>query len=111
MAAKPCNVPPLMTKVEIELLVGDRLISTFMSNAGLGISGVGVVHRYELTYREGEFVTPQRVMATIDTMRRHSDAENTGWRASCPRVLSIKTFFPGLLVKRTIRPGETDMPS
>ena len=65
------------------------MLSRLMSNAGLGISGIGVKERVKLTYAPGEEVDEERVMKAVRHMIEDSAKENTDWIIHSPRVVSI----------------------
>lgn len=73
----------------VEWVRGKRRLSEVMRNAGLGLSGVGVRERVTIEYKPGEVVTEERVLAAVNHMIDRSNAENTDFEISCPRVISI----------------------
>jgi hypothetical protein len=73
----------------VEWVRGNRLMSTVMRNAGLGLSGVGVKERVNISYKPGEIVTEERVMKAVQSMIDQSNAENAEFEISCPRVVRI----------------------
>jgi len=76
-------------KARVEWIIGPRALSTFVSNAGLGITGCGVKQSVVISYKPGEEVTEERVLKAIQRMIEISNTENTEMVISCPRVISI----------------------
>lgn len=75
----------------VEWLRGNRLMSTLMRNAGLGIDKVGVKERCNITYKAGEVVDEARVLRAINSMIADLDAANDECEISSPKVISITT--------------------
>ena len=73
----------------VEWLRGDRRISAVMKNAGLGLTGVGVVERTEISYKPGEVVDEARVMRALETMIKDLDDSNNEVEIRNPKVLYI----------------------
>lgn len=73
----------------VEWIRGNRRVSDFMANAGLGLSGVGVKERVNLTYESGEQVDEERVLKTVNRIISESNETNADFKISCPRVISI----------------------
>ena len=73
----------------VEWIRGNRLMSDFMANAGLGLSGFGVKERVKITYQPGEQVDEARVLKAVNHMIREADETNADFKISCPRVISI----------------------
>lgn len=73
----------------VEWIRGERLLSTVMRNAGLGLTGVGVKERVHISYKPGEVVSEERVMKAVQSMIDQSNAENAEFEISCPRVIRI----------------------
>ena len=78
----------------VEFLQGNRKVSTFMRNAGMGITTVGVKKKAVITYTPGEIVTKERVLEAFQKTMGQLDAENSEFQISCPRVLSIVASHP-----------------
>lgn len=83
---EPC---PSYSVATVEWIRGKRLLSTFIRNAGLGITGVGIKERMDFRYKPGEIVTEERVMKAVQSMIDQSNAEKTAFEISCPRVIRI----------------------
>ena len=81
----------------VEWIRGNRLVSTVMRNAGLGLTGVGVKERVNISYKPGEIVTEERVMKAVQSMIDQSNAENAEFEISCPRVIRI--FETNIVIK------------
>lgn len=77
------------TTAIVEWLIGDRMMSTFMRNAGLGIQRVGVRQRNKITYKAGEVVDEARVLKAVNYMIEQLNAENSKMEISDPKVISI----------------------
>ena len=73
----------------VEWCMGNRMISTVMRNADMGIEWVGVKEVKRFIYAPGEIVTEERVMKAIHEIMRQSDEEKTEWQIHNPRVISI----------------------
>lgn len=73
----------------VEWIRGNRFVSDFMANAGLGLSGVGAKERVKITYKPGEKVDEARVLRAVHRMIREADETNADFKISCPRVISI----------------------
>ena len=73
----------------VEWICGKRRLSTVMRNAGLGLTGVGVKERVNISYKPGEIVTEERVLKAVQSMIDQSNAENAEFEISCPRVIRI----------------------
>lgn len=73
----------------VEWIRGNRLMSTVMRNAGLGLTGVGIKERVNISYQPGEIVTEERVMKAVQRMIDQSNAENAEFEISCARVIQI----------------------
>lgn len=82
----PCSSSFVAT---VEWIRGNRLLSTVMRNAGLGLTGVGVKERVNISYKPGEIVTEERVLKAVQSMIDQSNAENAEFEISCPRVIRI----------------------
>ena len=77
------------TVATVEWIKGNRQLSTIMSDAGLGITGVGNKERAEIHYKPGEIVTEERVMKAVRQMIDQSNAKKAEFKISCPRVVRI----------------------
>lgn len=85
----------------VEWIRGNRPVSTVMRNAGLGLTGVGVKERVSISYKPGEVVTEERVLKAVQSMITQSNAENTEFEISGPRVIRIfETNVPALAQSR-----------
>lgn len=73
----------------VEWIRGDRRLSTVMRNAGLGLTGVGIKERVNISYKPGEIVTEERVMKAVQSMIDMSNAGNAEFEISCPRVIRV----------------------
>jgi hypothetical protein len=73
----------------VEWIRGERRLSSFVRNAGLGLSGCGVKERVNISYKPGEIVTEERVMKAVQSIIDQSNAENAEFEISCPRVIRI----------------------
>jgi hypothetical protein len=73
----------------VEWIRGERRLSTFIRNAGLGLTGAGIKERVNISYKPGEIVTEERVMKAVQSMIDQSNAENAEFEISCPRVIRI----------------------
>lgn len=86
LSPPPCSSSFVAT---VEWLRVKRMISTVMRNAGLGLTGVGIKERVNISYNPGEIVTEERVMKAVQSMIDQSNAENAEFEISCPRVIRI----------------------
>lgn len=73
----------------VEWTRGDRKVSSFIKNAGLGLTGAGIKERVTITYKPGEVVDEARVLKAVNSMIAQADAEKVEFVISNPKVLSI----------------------
>ena len=73
----------------VEWTRGERRLSTFIRNAGLGLTGVGIKERVNISYKPGEIVTEERVLKAVQIMIDQSNAEKAEFEISYPRVVRI----------------------
>ena len=74
---------------KVSVLRGDRKISAFMRNAGLGLNGVGVRETMTVTYKHGEEVDEARVLRAFAEMKRASDEQRTPFEIYSFDVVSL----------------------
>lgn len=74
---------------KVSVLRGDRKISAFMRNAGLGLNGIGVRETMTVTYKPGEEVDESRVMRAFAEMKRASDEQRTAFEIYSFDVVSL----------------------
>lgn len=72
-------------RAHVDVTMGDRRISDFMANAGLGITGAGTRERLVFNYTPGEVVDETRVSAAMENMIAIADAERAEFK-----ILSFK---------------------
>lgn len=85
-SARRCSTFPVAV---VEWIIGDRRVSALIRNAGLGIQSAGTKQRVKINYKPGEVVTEERVMRAVQSMIDQSNAANTEYKISCPRVIEI----------------------
>jgi len=65
-----------MTQATVEVLRGNKQINEFMRAAGLGFGpkdGVGYKETWDLTYKDGEIVTKERVEQALKSLKEALD--------------------------------------
>lgn len=82
---------PGETIAVVEWLLGKRVMSRFMRNAGLGIEHVGVKETVKIRYHPGEVVDEERVMKAVQAVMKGLDDEDSEWEVTNPKVISIQT--------------------
>ena len=78
------------TVAVVEWVRGNRMLSGFIANAGLGLSGCGVKEQVAITYKPGEVVTVARVMKAVEHMILQADKTKAEFVISNPRVVAIR---------------------
>lgn len=77
-------------EAKVSLYRGDRKISAFMRNAGLGISGLGVADTLTITYKPGVEVDEARVLKGFEQMKKDSDEQKTPFEIYSYRLMSLR---------------------
>jgi hypothetical protein len=80
-------------RAHVDVTMGDRRVSNFIANAGLGITGVGTKERLVFNYSPGEEVGMERVQAAMENMIAIADAERAEFRILNFKVVKLE-FIP-----------------
>ena len=78
----------------VDVTMGDRRVSNFMANAGLGITGARTKERLVLNYSPGEVVDEDRVNAAMETMIAMADAEGAAFKILTYKVAKLEFIVP-----------------
>lgn len=80
-------------RAHVDVTMGDRRVSNFMANAGLGITGYGTKQRLVFNYSPGEVVDEDRVNAAMENMIAMADAEGAEFKILTFKVVKLE-FIP-----------------
>lgn len=77
-------------RAHVDVTMGDRRMSDFMANAGLGITGAGTKERLVFNYAPGEVVDDTRVNAAMENMIAMADAERADFKILSYKVVKLE---------------------
>lgn len=80
-------------RAHVDVTMGNRRMSNFMANAGLGITGAGCKERLVFNYAPGEEVGMERVQAAMENMIAMADAEGAEFKILTFKVAKLE-FIP-----------------
>lgn len=83
------EAPSTFCQARVSVLWGNRGISDFLANAGLGITGAGTREILIIDYTPGLEVDETRVKQGMDDMIRLSDEQKTPIKVLSYNVISI----------------------
>jgi len=76
-------------QARVEVLIGNRVMSSLFANAGLGLAGVGVVKIMTIDYKPGEQVDEARVNMAMEELIYQSRRQQADFVIMRYKVLSI----------------------
>lgn len=83
-------------QAEVEVLLGNRVVSDFMASAGLGLTGVGCKSVMTIDYKPGEEVDEARVAKVMDVLIEESNREGLPTKILSYKVLSVAPVERGV---------------